>query len=44
MYSFREEVNRSMDLTVLIPLDAEETILAALYVNSISWAEKCWTY
>jgi hypothetical protein len=25
-----------MDLTVLIPLDAEETILAALYVSHVS--------
>ena len=35
-YSLSEAVNRSMDLTVLIPLDAEDTILAALDVNDVS--------
>jgi hypothetical protein len=29
-HSFRDDVNRSMDLTVLMPRDADETILRAL--------------
>jgi hypothetical protein len=43
-YSFRDEVSRSMDLTVLIPLDAEETILAALHVSLNSRGQSSVTY